>query len=158
MVYISYIMYMNFWIILIILMTLYLTCFCVKKEFFEEPKETQGSVAKKKSTGTKYTIVDVNKAVDLIKKHFLKTENVHITITKVISIVNSPQHMTLKLFIYNPVKNVLYGNTVQVKLPLNKKEKGEILSVKKFTDDSEKNEYKDKQLYQPVSFINGSFI
>ena len=136
---------------------MYTTCFCVKKEFFEEPKAESQTDAKKKSSGTKYTIVDVNKAVTLIKDHFLEKEKVNITITKIISIENSPQQMTLKMFIYNPNKNVLHGNTVQVKLPMSKKEPGTILSVKKFTDEQENTKYADKNTYQPISFKDGTF-
>lgn len=150
-------MYINIWIIIFILMIVYTTCFCVKREFFEEPKSESQSVTEKKSGGTKYTIVDVNKAVTLIKDHFLEKEKVNITITKIISIENSPQQMTLKLFIYNPIKNVLYGNTVQVKLPISKKEPGTIISIKKFTDAQEDTKYRDKIEYQPISFKDGTF-
>ena len=151
-------MYMNFWMVFVLLMVVYLGCYCVKKEYFEEPLPATEQTAKKQSGGIKYTIVDVNKAVDLVKEHYKEKEGVHITITKVISIVNTPKHMTLKLFIYNPVKNVLYGNTVQVKLPLSRKEKGEIISVNRFTEDPETTEYQDKNLYQKVSLADGSFI
>ena len=150
-------MYINFWIIIFILMIVYTLCFCVKKEFFEEPKQKSQSISKKKTGGTKYTIVDVNKAVTLIKDHFLEKEKVNITITKIISIENSPQQMTLQMFIYNPITNVIHGNTVKVKLPISKKEKGEIISITKFTESPEDMKYTEKNMYQSLSFQDGTF-
>ena len=56
------------------------------------------------------------------------------------------------------MKNVLYGYTIKVKLPvLSKKEKGEIMSVDRFTEDPEIVKYKENQFYQTVNFNEGTF-
>ena len=146
---------MNIWVIILVSIILYTSCYCVKKEFFEEPNVENIT---KKPTGIKYNIVDVDKAVDLIKKYFVEKENAYISITKIISIINSSNEMTLKLFIYNPVKNFISGYEIKVKRSINKNEKGNILSVKKFTDKQEDIEYSEKVDYEKINFKDGQFI
>ena len=123
-------MYSNFWIVCLLIFIGYTTCFCVKKEFFDEPP----SVEPKEKEGTKYTIVDVNKVVQGIIKHFGEKDNVNIQITKIIQIINSPGEMKLKLFLYNPIKNTIRGYTVIAEVPVSSKKDAIIKSAVSFSD------------------------
>jgi len=146
-------MYINIWTVLILCMVLYTTGFCVKKEYFEEP-----SLKVIRPKGTKYTIVDVNRAVDIIKDYFYAKEKAHLNVTQILSVTNGPSYMTLKLFMYNPDKNILNGNTVKVQLPVGSKSSGSVISAQRFTDSDDAVEYDSNSMYQKIDLQSSRFL
>jgi hypothetical protein len=133
----------------------YTSCYCAKKELFEQKEYVKEDIA---PTGTKYTVVDVNKATQAILKYFGEKDNVNITITKILSIFNSSDKMTLKMFVYNPIRNIINGYTIDVKIPLSKKTEASVISATPFTEDTpEPGVYKEKQNYRSLNLNEGKF-
>ena len=151
-------MYLNVWIVIVLCIVVYTTFFCVKKEYFEE---TSLKVIRSNGTkykGTKYTIVDVNRAVDIIKDYFYEKEKAHLNVMQILSVTNGPSYMTLKLFLYNPDKNILCGNTVKVKLPLGSKSTGSVISARRFTESDDVVEYGNNSMYQKIDLQSSRFL
>ena len=148
----------NIWIILIIIFFIYVTCFCVQKELFDQKDIID---VQKKTSGTKYNIVEVNRAIQAIRNHQLEKEKVNIEITKIISIINAPGKMELKLFMYNPLRNVLKGYTAIVGIPISTKKEANVISLISFSDEetdgitSEK--YEKFNMYQTVDMKRNDF-
>jgi hypothetical protein len=120
-------------------------------------KEERHTLYPPNNKGIKYTIFDVNKAIDAIKLYFVENEGAHVHITKIVRIINGPNDMVLKLFVYNLEKNVMLGYDAKVSNPINKKEKRKVIEMKRFTEDKEEIQYKEKQNYQGVNFLDGFF-
>ena len=177
-------MYYNFWIIFTTILILTTTCYCGKREFFDEPEQIQydeygeqigiiqnneneerfieyndnsRKIISQVNLGTKYTIEDVNKATHAIIKYFGEKQNVNISITKVVSIKNSPNMMQLNLFLYNPIKNIILGYVIDVKIPLTKNEESKILLVKPFSEEEEPNKYNNFNQYSSINMVEGNF-
>ena len=75
-------MYYNFWTISFLILIGYTLCYCGKKELFENNENNL--VQPKEKTGTKYTIVDVNKVVQAIIKFFGEKDNVNIQMVDIV--------------------------------------------------------------------------
>ena len=148
----------NIWIILVIIFFTYITCFCVKKELFDQKESVD---IPKQSSGTKYNIIEVNKAIQAIRKYQLEKEQVNIEITKIISIKNAPGEMELKLFMYNPFKNFLKGYTVIVEIPLSSKKEAIVKTLRSFSDEEtdglSSEKYESFNMYQTVDMKKNEF-
>ena len=160
---------MNIWIMITISFFAVTACYCGKREFFDQ-KEVRldeygkpmrlnqyGKPLSQVDLGTSYTIEDVNKAYHAILEYFGGKENANITITKVISIKNSPGKIQLRLFIYNPIKNVITGYTIDVKTPLTKKESAKVILVVPFSKEEQFNEYSPKNDYATIDMNQNIF-
>ena len=168
----------NFWTLSFISFIIITTCYCGKKEFFEEPEkyEWDGSVKNDDNgeryveyndktekilsqvdSGTKYTIEDVNKATIAIIEYFGEKYNVNISITKVISIKNSPGQMNLTLFLYDPIKNTIIGYNIDVIMPLTKNKAASIKTIEKFSKKEQISEKIDFNSYSNINFNEGNF-
>ena len=55
--------------------------------------------------------------------------------------------MQLNLFLYNPIKNIILGYVIDVKIPLTKNEESKILLVKPFSEEEEPNKYNNFNQY-----------
>ena len=143
----------NFWTLLLIILFFTTTCYCGKKEFFDEPGDENTQVNK----GTSYSIHDVDKATKSIIKHFGETENVNISITKIVSIKNKPGVMKLHLFLYNPIKNTILGYIIDVNMPIKKNGSASIKDIQQFTNEEEIVEYTKFNPYTSIDFEEGKF-
>ena len=121
----------NIWIVIVGALFLYTTCWCVKKEYFEN--NDTPTIYKKESEqkGTTYTLVDVNKGVQLILQHF----NNDVTVTKILNIMKIPNEIHIRLFLYHQTKNFIKGYTAIISTPLNKK--FEIKTITEFSSDDQ---------------------
>ena len=168
-------MYYNFWTSSAVVFLIFMLCYCGKREFFDEPGEVKfddngeryikykGEINKVKKPlaqvdlGTKYTIEDVNKATQSIIQYFGEKYNVNISITKVISIKNSPGIMQLRLFLYDPIKNIITGYTIEVTLPISKKETSKVKSVTPFSEVESVSDSVQLNSYASLNLNEGKF-
>ena len=162
----------NFWTISILILFIGTTCYCGKREFFNEPGEVitnengeryieYNNKTNKPLTqvdlGTKYTIEDVNKATKSIIKHFGEKDDVNIEITKIISIKNSPGMMQLNLFLYNPIKNIILGYIIDVSMPIKNKIDATVKSVVPFSKEESFTEQVNFNSYSSINLYEGNF-
>ena len=131
-------MYYNVWVLFCTSAVFTTAFYCGKREFFDQPE----IVLTATEQGTKYTREDVNKATQAILKYFGETYDVNISITKIVSITNSPGNMNLRLFLYNPVNFTILGYTIDVEMPLSKKKISTVKFVKEFSEKSAFDEHK----------------
>ena len=160
------------------------TCYCGKREFFDEPEQNQYGVngnqigiiknnedgerfieykdnsskpLSRVNLGTKYTMEDVNKSANAIIKYFSEKHNVNISITKIISIKNSPGMMKISLFLYNPIKNIIMGYVIDIKMPLTKNEDSKVIKIVPFSKEEETTKSNKFYQYSSINIIEGKF-
>jgi len=160
-------MYYNVWIILTLSLVLITTCYCGKREFFDEVtrRDENGDeirfneYGKQLSTinlGIKYTIEDVNKVTQAIIQYFGEKYDVNISITKIISIKHTPGVIKLQLFLYNPIKNTIIGYEIDVTLPISKKEKSIVKFITPFSKEEPLTESIQFNPYSTINFNDGT--
>ena len=148
-------MYMNIWILLFLLTIGYCSFFCFQKEFFED--KPSDNILKK--NGTKYNIVDVNRAVKSITQYFLN-KDISIQVIKVLSIVNTPGEMELNLMLYDPESNIIKGYVIICNMPMSSKKEASIKTIKSFSDNETQESIfsNDKKMnYQTLNILEGKF-
>lgn len=122
----------NFWIILLITLLVFTSCYCVKKELFEN-----GDIpAVYQETGSEntvnYTVIDVSVAIRAILKYF-KHE---MRIIRVLSIKKRPKSMEIRLLLYNMNKNIIQGYTCIVNTPMSGKKEYNVDRAIRFSSSS----------------------
>lgn len=168
-------MYYNAWIILFIGLFISTSVYCGKREFFDqkvqynqngeryiEYTDSDSKITTKSMSevnlGAKYTIEEVNKAVHSIIEYFGTKYDVNISITKIMSIKKSSGKMELRMFIYNPILNVILGYTVTVNIPFNSKKNASVQSVQPFSKtDVTTDKHTSFDVYSNINFIEGNF-
>ena len=143
----------NVWTISISITFIFLICYCGKKEYFDQvPNVTIYQNSLSKSTGNKYNITEVNKAIKAIVK---KLGN--ISITKIISITKLSNEIIIRLFVYDLTKNVITGYTIHVNVPVTKSKDYTVKSIEKFSKPEELNDFEKTTIYQNLDITTGKF-
>lgn len=143
----------NIWIIIVGFLFLYTTCWCIKKEYFENNDTPTIFKKDNEEKGITYTLEDVNKSIQLIYKYF----NYDVILTKILNIIKFPNEIHIRLFLYHNSRNFLKGYTAIVLTPI--KKQFEIKSITEFSSDEEmdiKNIEKDN--FNKIDLNNGFLL